>query len=302
MDQTVTSDAITPMPTRRGISRFLRNIGAMFGIVYLILMVAMSVLAPRITPGVTPDTRFYQLPLGENGPSTDQFPARLFGNETPGIPYYQKSVLAQVTYGGWPTLLIGLVTALVTAIIGTVLGAIAGYFSGWVDELIMRITDIGLALPFLPLAVGIIIATQQLQGVLSLIILFSLVGWVTVARQVRALYLTMREQAYTEAARATGVNDLRIIFRHLLPIAIGPILVTTVLNAASFVAAEATLDFLSIGVSRQVTWGGTIAEGINWLFSGNWWWSFFPGLLLSLTILSINFIAEGLRDVLDVTR
>ena len=302
----------TVMRYQPRVIQFLRQFAtsrtAVLGAIMLALIILMALLAPLITPGVTPDTRFNLPYLGfpEYGPTFDQFPVRLLGNTTGGPIFQYHSVLAGITYGARLTLIIGGLSAIFATIIGVILGAISGYFGGWLDALIMRVTDVVLALPFLPLVVAIIIASNlDTLDARAFVTIFALVGWAGVARLVRATYLTLREQEYAEAARATGVGHWRIAFRHLLPNAIAPIVVATTTNLAAFIIAEATVDFLDLGTSETggsnvQTWGNMIAQAQSYILNGNWWWSFFPGLFILLTIVAVSLVGEGLRDALDV--
>jgi peptide/nickel transport system permease protein len=288
--------------------RFSTNTGALGGLVIFTLIVLVAFFAPWITPGVLPNTpgNVPFLNAQEIGPSLDQFPVRLFGTTT--ALYLHRSVLAQVAYGARASLILGLAPALISAFIGTMTGAISGYFGGWVDDLIMRITDVFLALPFLPLVIAIIVASSYNSdslGVWGLVAIFSLVAWAGIARLVRANFLMLRQQEYIEAARAAGVGHWRIIYRHLLPNAITPVIVATVSSVATFIIAEATLDFLQLGASEPgsstfVTWGNMISLAQSYVDNGNWWWVFFPGFFIFLTVMSLNAIGEGLHDVLDV--
>ncbi len=288
--------------------QFAANRTAMLGLFILLFIVVMALCAPLITPGVTPSTgfNFPFLNFPEYGPTFDQFPVRLMGSTTGGVFFHYQSVLAGVTYSARLTLIIGGLSALFATSIGTVLGVISGYFGGWLDAVIMRFTDIVLALPFLPLVIAIIIAANlDTLNAQSFISIFALTGWAGVARLVRATYLTLREQEYAEAARATGVGHWRIAFRHLLPNAVAPIVVATAANFAAFIIAEATVDFLDLGNSELggsdvQTWGNMIAQAQSYLLNGNWWWAFFPGLFILLTVVAVNLIGEGVRDALDV--
>lgn len=289
--------------------RYRHNRLAMVGLVAFGLILLIAIAAPLITPGVTDQTDFtkqlYAHSVTEWSPSYHNFPVLLFGltAATPplaGTAMLQNhSVLALVTYGARVSLLLGVGAALISALIGVVLGVIAGYFGGLVDTLIMRVTDLVLAFPFLPLVIAIAVATRQHPTVTSLLITFSLVGWPGIARIMRAQMLIQREQAYTEAAIAVGVNDWRIIFRHLLPNAIAPVFIAAALSVASFILAESTLDYIELGITDRATWGNTIAFGQNYISAGFWWVVVFPGIFLVVTSLAATFIGEGLRDALD---
>ena len=190
-----------------------------------------------------------------------------------------------------------------SSFVGTVLGAISGYFGGWVDNVIMRITDVFLTLPFLPLVIAISSLYSSGSGnVILIVAVLSFTGWAGLCRLVRAQFLTLREMEYTQAAVAVGVNQWRIIFRHLLPNTFAPIIVSTTLNVAAFIVLESTLDFLRVGIQfpPTATWGNALANAQNSIANGNWWWTFFPGAFIVITVLGINFVGDGLRDALDV--
>ncbi len=282
--------------------RFRKNRLALVGAVMMTLLVLMAITAPIIVPhGVKADTPFLDLPFGQNGPSLQDFPIRIFGNAD-GISL-NYSVFAMVVYGAQLSMIIGVASALLASFVGTVLGAISGYFGGWVDNVIMRITDVFLTLPFLPLVIAISSIYSGGSGnVLLIIAVLAFTGWAGLCRLVRAQFLTLRESEYAQAATAVGVNRWRIIFRHLLPNTFAPIIVATTLNVALFIVLEATLDFLRVGVQfpPTATWGNILSHAQNSIVNGNWWWTFFPGAFIVITVLAINFVGDGLRDALDV--
>jgi peptide/nickel transport system permease protein len=280
--------------------RFRTHKLAILGTGMFLLLVLMAVFAPLITPGTTPATFNLDLGFGNHGPTLDHFPVGAFGYT--GSDDLQRSVLTDVAYGARLSLFIGFVTAFATSLVGTAIGAVSGYFSGWVDNLIMRITDIFLTIPFLPLVIAISAIYSQGSGNVALIIIiFTVTGWPGIARLVRALFLSLREQEFAEAAKAVGVNDWRIIFRHLLPNALSPVIVATTLGIGGVIIGESVLDFLQVGIDPRIpTWGNVLANSQGDIITGNWWWPFFPGLFIVLTVLAINFIGDGLRDALDV--
>jgi peptide/nickel transport system permease protein len=287
--------------------RFRRHRLALVGAGMLGVIILLAVFAPLLTHTApdTPHLEWTDLQTGATGPTLANFPDRVMGVDTIG-----RSVWSGVIYGGRVSLLIGVAASLITMVIGTALGAISGYFGSSVDLLLQRFTDIMLSIPFLPLMIAIsaIIlhnpALHQNTGFLVtfVILAFSLLSWPGVARIVRSYYLTLREQEFIEAARAVGVHQFRIIFRHMLPNAIGPIIVLFTLYVASFITLEATLDFLGLGIAfpPTPTWGNLLTNAQDELLIGHWWWATFPGLLLLLTVLAINFLGDGLRDALDV--
>jgi peptide/nickel transport system permease protein len=291
--------------------RFRRHRIALVGASMLGVIIFLAIFAPFLTHVSPTDFRLDWLSQDPNdlgaatGPTLSSFPDRMMGVDSVG-----RSIWADVLYGGRISLIIGVGASSITMIIGTALGAISGYFGGWVDMLLQRFTDMMLSIPFLPLMIAvsaIIVHNPALHQnstflVIFIILAFSLLSWPGSARIVRSYYLTFREQEFTEAARAVGVNDFRIIFRHILPNAIGPIIVLFTLNAAAFITLEATLDFLGLGIDfpPTPTWGNILTAAQSELLLGHWWWATFPGLMLLLTVLAINFMGDGLRDALDV--
>jgi len=275
--------------------RFRRHTPAMIGAVILLVMLTLAVCAPIITPESPYNIFSYDVANQNLSPCLT--PAWYFalGTDTDG-----HTMVAQIAWGARVSLLVGFLSAFGATLIGVLVGAVAGYFSGWVDTVMMRVTDTVLTLPFLPLL--ILAADLWGQGHLWLIIgIFIIFAWPGVARLARASYLSLRTQEFTEAARAVGVSDGRIIFRHLLPNALRPVIVATTLNVANFIVVEAAIDFLGAGIKYpDASWGNILANAQSAFGTGNWWWPLFPGVFLVLTVLSINFMGDGLGDALDV--
>ena len=184
-------------------------------------------------------------------------------------------------------------------LIGTIVGALAGYVGGFLDNILMRIVDVMLSLPLL----FVILVASQFFGngnVLLIIVIFGFFSWMGIARLVRSLFLSIREREFVEAAKAVGVRDRRIIFRHILPNAISPIVVSASLIVAGNIIGEAFVSFLGFGVNPTTPTWGNILTGCPHLHPrGNWWWPFFPGLAIIMTVLAVNFVGDGLRDALD---
>jgi peptide/nickel transport system permease protein len=203
-------------------------------------------------------------------------------------------------YGGRVSLMIGFATMVGTVCIGVVLGALAGYFGRWIDTVVMRLTDVVLALPFLLLVLFVVAMLPQ-SGAGTLILILCLAVWPTTARLVRAEFLSLREQEFVLSARAIGARDSRIIFRHMLPNTIAPITVNATLLMGTMITVEAALSFLGFGVPEPTpTWGNMLNAARNFriLSSEPWMWMP-PGFLIVITVLSINFIGDGLRDAFD---
>jgi peptide/nickel transport system permease protein len=222
-----------------------------------------------------------------------------------------RDVLSRVIHGGRASLAVGIVVGALVALLGTVVGALAGYYPGVVDQSLMRFTDLVLGLPLLPVAivVGRVLPELRLipgflkQGAWGIAVLLGLLSWGSLARIVRAEFLSLREKEFVEAARAAGANDRRIIFRHILPNAISPIIVQTTLVVGTAIIIEAALSFLGFGVRPPIpTWGGMAAAGAAIAVRGFWWELVFSAVALISTVLAINFIGDGLRDALDPTQ
>lgn len=222
------------------------------------------------------------------GPSSENW----LGTDAVGRDVYSRMV-----YGARISLLVGFVSAGISVLVGILLGALAGYHGGFVDSVIMRFVDLMLCFPsmFLILAVIAFIG----PSIWNVMIVIGLTGWMGVCRLVRAEFLTLRERDYVVAARALGAGPLRIIFRHLLPNALAPVLVAAVLGVAGAILTETALSYLGLGVQPPTaSWGNILAEGRANMDIA-WWLSVFPGLAILLTMLGYNLFGEGLRDALD---
>jgi len=243
---------------------------------------------------------FYNVPIRDVQTYAGRPPAwgRPFG-ETGML---QLDVMMLVANGGRTSLLIGFATAIGSIGIGTFVGVISGFFGGKVDTLLMRLADIFLMIPslFVILVLARIFQGSGGGGVLSLITVFIAFGWMGIARLVRGQVLAVREMEYVEAARALGVRPIRIALRHILPNAIGPIVVSFPFAVGGAIISEAFISYLGFGVSGDTpTWGNILSESTTFLLQGNWWWIGFPGLFIILTALSINMIGDALRAALD---
>ncbi|NLC70329.1 MAG: ABC transporter permease [Desulfuromonadaceae bacterium] len=208
-----------------------------------------------------------------------------------------RDVLTRILFGARISLLVGFVSVGIATLIGIVLGALAGYYGSWVDTLIMRFVDVMLCFPtfFLILAV-IAFLDPSIWNIMAVI---GLTGWMGVARLVRAEFLSLRERDFVLAARALGAFDARIIFHHILPNALSPVLVSATLGVAGAILTESALSFLGIGVQPPTpSWGNMLIIGKQTLGSA-WWLSAFPGLAILLTVLGYNLLGEGIRDALD---
>jgi len=216
--------------------------------------------------------------------------------ETGGL---QRDVLTLVINGARTSLLIGFSSMAIGVFIGTIVGSIAGFAGGIVDNVLMRLVDVMLSLPTLFV---ILVASKFLGNgtVMVVIVIFGLFSWMGVSRLVRSLFLSIREREFVEAATAVGVSDRRITFRHILPNAFSPIVVSASLIVAGNIISEAFVSFLGFGVDpTSPTWGNILSGGLQFIALGNWWWPLFPGLAIIVTVLAVNFVGDGLRDAFD---
>jgi peptide/nickel transport system permease protein len=272
--------------------RFKRHRMALIGSAMFLGMVVVGILGPLFF-----QYDYYNIPVPDVHVNAGRPPslAHLFG-ETGRL---QWDVLTLVINGIRYSLLIGVIASAMGAIIGTIVGGVAGYFGGWTDTILMRIVDALLALPLLFV---ILVFTKFLGdgNWVSVTLIFGLFGWLGIARLVRAVMLSLREADYVDAARAAGVRDRRIIFRHLIPNALSPIIVATTLGVAGVIIGEAFISFLGFGVGQDTpTLGNILAGSLGFISQGNWWWAFFPGMAIVVIVLGINFMGDGLRDALD---
>lgn len=276
--------------------RFRHHRLALIGAVTLILLILMAIFAPLISPETFLNWNYDV----SNVPPRLAFPWDSDWRYIMGTDSQGHSMLMWITYGARVSLSVGVFSALLTTIIGVALGAPAGYFGGWIDSTIMRVTDVFLTLPFLPL---IIVLSAYLGGGSwqVIVLIFGLISWPGTARLVRSYYLTLRTQEFVLAARASGASHARLMFRHILPNALSTVIVSATLLVANFIVAEAAIDYLGVGIKPpEVSWGLSLTNSQEFFTAGNWWWPFFPGMFILLTVLSINFLGDGLRDALDV--
>jgi peptide/nickel transport system permease protein len=274
--------------------KFRKHRMALVGMGILIFFVAAAIVGPLFLPYAfdiipKPDKIVY----AGRGPTLDH----PFG-ETGGL---QRDVLTLVLNGARTSLFIGFSSMLIGVSIGTIVGSIAGYIGGFLDNLLMRIVDVMLSLPslFVILVVARFFKDQR-DNVWSIVLVFGLFSWMGVSRLVRSLFLSIREREFVEAAKAVGVRDRRIIFKHILPNALSPIVVAATLIVAGNIIGEAFVSFLGFGVNPiNPTWGNILSNALTFIPVGNWWWPLFPGLAIILTVLAVNFIGDGLRDAFD---
>ena len=266
--------------------RLSRNRAAMVSGVVLVVIAALAIAAPWI-PGLA-DPAAQDLRLAATPPSL----AHPFGTDDLG-----RDQLARVVYGGRISLMVGLVATLVSLLIGVTWGAVSGYRGGNLDLFMMRVVDILDSLPYIFLVILLLVFFSR--SLLMLFVALGLVQWLTMARIVRGQVLSLRTQTFIEAARALGAGARSVIFRHILPNTLGPVIVYTTLTVPQVILQEAFLSFLGLGVQPPAaSWGTLVSDGarVIALFP---WLVLFPGAALSLTLLCFNFLGDGLRDALD---
>ena len=279
------SDVGVARPLRRDVwRRFRRNRLAMVGLVILVFLLLVAVFAPLIAPySITERTSDFR-----QGPSA----AHWFGTDRIG-----RDVFSRVVYGARVSLRVGIAATALSLVIGVLAGAIAGFFGGILDTVIMRITDVFLAIPYVILAIAI--AAVLGRGENSVIIVLGLTGWLAICRIVRSSFLALKRLEYVEAATAIGAGKARILFRHLLPNALQPIIVYGTIAVGGAILAEAALSFLGVGaVDPTPAWGLMVEQGRRDLVNAPHL-LYFPGGAIFLTVLSFVFVGDGLRDALD---
>ncbi|RYE30091.1 MAG: ABC transporter permease [Hyphomicrobiales bacterium] len=286
-------------PGRETWRRFRRHRLAMASAVVLALLVLGVIVGPWLWPVAINDIDFSaQL----QGPSW----SHPLGTDDLG-----QDILARMMYGGRISLAVGLAAMVVATIVGVLIGALAGMSRKYADPILMWVTDLFLSLPQLPLLLLIIyLFREQLKALFGveggvfvlIVIVIGGLRWMPVARLVRAQFLSLREKEFVEAARAQGATKMRQMFRHILPNAVGPVIVASTIEVSSAIIAESTLSFLGLGFPPDIpTWGRLLFDAKDQLDTAPHW-ALFPGAAIFLTVLSINFIGDGLRDALDPRR
>jgi peptide/nickel transport system permease protein len=279
--------------------RFRRHHLALIGLTVLVMLTLSTLLGPLVYHQRINDIDFA---VSLQGPSL----AHPLGTDDLG-----QDLLARMLYGGRVSMAVGLVSMLIAIFFGTVIGAIAGYCGGWIDHVLMRLTDLFIALPQLPLLLLVVYLFRDamrrlLNPELGMFILIVLVigglRWMQSARLVRAAFLSLKEKEFVEAAVALGAPPLRLALRHLLPNALSPVIVAASLGVASAILAESSLSFLGLGFPPDMpTWGRLLFDAKDHLDSAPHW-ALFPGTMIFLVVLSINYVGDGLRDALDARK
>tara|TARA_B100000989_G_scaffold176188_1_gene132280 strand:- start:1182 stop:2039 length:858 start_codon:yes stop_codon:yes gene_type:complete len=271
--------------SRDALIRLTTNKLSLFSLIYILLLVVIAIITPFIAPY---DYAYQDLALGASAPSSDH----LLGTDTLG-----RDLLTRMMYGSRISLMVGFLATSVALFIGVIWGTVAGFSGGKIDAIMMRIVDTLYGIPFIILIILLMVIFGR-----NLILLFLAIGaveWLTMARIVRSQVLNLSKQEFILSAEAMGVNKLSIIFRHLIPNAMGPVIVYATLTVPQIMLLESFLSFLGLGVQPPLSsWGLLIRDGAVSM-EEYWWLLIFPSLVFSLTLFSLNFIGDGLRDAID---
>jgi peptide/nickel transport system permease protein len=268
-----------------------RNKVAQVAVVILCLVVLVGIFGPLIAPH-DPTAQDLTARLTPPFWMSRHVPGHLLGTDALG-----RDVLSRVIYGTRVSLLVGVAATVMSGIIGAVLGMICGYYRGWVDMVFMRLADVQLSFPTILLALVVVAVLGP--SLLFVILVLGITGWVSYARVIRAEVLSLRSREFVTAARATGVSDFQIMWRHLRPNVFAPLMTIGTLQVAAMIVAQASLSYLGLGVPPTIpTWGGMLADGQLYIRSA-WWISVFSGVAIMLTTLSINIAGDMLRDIAD---
>lgn len=280
-------------PWKMMLKRLVKNRMAMVGLVILAIMVLSALLAPVLTsydPYEMDYSKINQPPSKEN----------ILGTDDLGRDY-----LTRILYGGRVSMQVGLFAVVISVSLGTVLGGIAGFYGGRIDNFIMRITEIVMSFPFIPLAITIsaVIGTRVKpeQKMYIVMMIIGLLSWPSLARMIRGQVLSLKEQEFVQAARVLGISDWKIITKHLIPNTVGYIIVSATLQMAGAIMSEAALSYLGLGVAPPTpTWGNLIQNTKDLYVLKNRLWIWLPpGMCIFLAVMSINLLGDGLRDAID---
>lgn len=273
------------------VSRLTRNWTVLIPASMLFLVVISAVFAPILSP---------HPPMKQDVRNRLQAPAWTAEGDWShplGTDQLGRDTLSRIIYGARISLAVGFAAVAISGTIGVVLGLLAGFYGGLVDRIIMRLVDIQFAFPRILLAVSIIAVVGQ--GVLNIIVVLGIAGWMTYARIVRAQVLSLREKEFVLAARCIGVADRALIFRHILPNVLSPVIIVASVSVGSVIILESSLSFLGLGAgATAITWGSMLADSRNYI-STNGWLAAFPGLAIMFTVLAVNMLGDWLRDTLD---
>lgn len=295
LHQTASAGNLSETPGRRFVRAFMQDRVAVVGLLVLFMIMALALLAPWITPQNPYDLNSVDLMDSRLKPgehTMDGFKARL------GTDGVGRDLYSAILYGLRISLMVGAFAGLLAASFGVAMGLLAAYAGGKTDAFIMRVVDLQLSLP--AILVALILVAALGKGVDKIIIALVVVQWAYYARTVRASALVERGKEYVEAAKSLGLSHSRVIFRHILPNCMAPVIVIFTVQTANAITLEATLSFLGVGLPQtEPSLGVLISNGFQYMLSGRYWISFFPGVALLVTIVAINLVGDRIRDVLN---
>jgi len=268
--------------------KFRKNKVSLIGGAIILATLLLAILAPVIAPYDPTKTNLREKELP---PST----VHLLGTDTLG-----RDIASCVIWGARTSLIVGFGALIIELVIGILIGAVAGYYGGWIDEALMRVTDIILTLPTIVLLI-VAASMFEVRSIYIIMVVMAIISWPWIARVTRGEFLSLKESLFVEAARSMGASDKRIIFRHILINALSPIIVLATTDVAWFILYESTLSFLGLGDVTSVSWGIIINRGKNVLRS-SWWITTFPGLAIFITVLGFNLLGDGLSDAFDIKK
>jgi peptide/nickel transport system permease protein len=277
---------------------FIRHKLALTGGIVVVLLVLACIFYPMVSPHEIEKSSLrnrYQPPTTTH----------IFGTDDLG-----RDMFTRLMFGGRISLSIGLLSMTLAVVIGVTVGSVAGFYGGAIDNILMRLTDLMLTIPrlFLLILVSVILRgidwpyLQEAGGIAAITLVLGILSWMRIARLVRGSFLSLREKEFVEAARSLGLSNLRIIMRHILPNALSPVIVAATLGVAGAIISESGLSYLGFGVQPPTpTWGNMLRNAQDEMMRGNMWMAVFPGLMIFITVLAINYMGDGLRDALDPT-
>ena len=267
------------------LKRILKNKFAVFGLAFIFFIFFVALFSSYVAPYDPYGINVYKV----LEPPSIEHP---FGTDELG-----RDVFSRIIYGAKVSLKVGFLAMGIAIFTGTILGAIAGYYGGWIDSIIMRLVDVMLAFPTLFLILAVVAVLEP--SIYIIMVVIGLTGWMDVARLVRAEVLSLKEREFVLAARAIGASAGRIIFKHILPNAIYPVIVAATFSVGGAILIESGLSFLGLGIQPpEPSWGGILSVGKDYITVA-WWLSLFPGVAIFLTVLSFNLLGEALRDAID---
>jgi len=267
------------------------NLAGFAGAVLLLVVLVTGLAAPLLTrqPPNAQDLLVRLRPPGFS--SAGEVPHPL------GTDQLGRDILSRIIHGARVSLIVAMTSVVLSGAAGVLLGLLAGFYGRRMDTTVMRLADLQLAFPFLLLAMSLVAVLGT--GMWYLVLALGIANWVSYARVVRGSLLSLRERAFVEAARAVGASDRRLLFRHILPNLLGPVIVVATLSVSRMIIAESSLSFLGLGVPPEIpSWGGMLSDGRSYIYTA-WWLTAFPGLAIMLTVLGANFFGDGIRDLLD---